>query len=125
MRIDGNKLAEEWKRNLKSKIRDSKIKPRLLIILMSQDEDSVKYVELKKKVGEEIGIMISTHSPESPTGANTPGEYSKYDGVVVQRPKKVDKKLWEELVNQIPLDKDVDGLREDSKWKTVNGRRRR
>jgi len=116
MRIDGNKLANQWKQELRVKNQELGLKPNLLIVLMDKDENSMKYVELKKKVGKEIGIMISIHSPESPTGANTPGEYSKYDGVVIQRPKKADKKLWEDLVNQISPEKDVDGLRKDSKW---------
>ena len=112
MRIDGRKLAEKWGKDLSIKIQDLRFKPRLLIILMSQDEDSVKYAEMKKKIGEEMGIEVEIRSRIVHKSRFRIG----WDGIVVQRSKTVDKKLWKELVNQIPLEKDVDGLRKDSKW---------
>ena len=111
MRIDGNELASQWKKKLKAKIEKRKIKPRLLIVLMARDENSMRYAKMKKKVGEELGVEVKIDCTY-----RVCAEWGDFDGVVVQRPKKVDKKLWKELVNQIPLDKDVDGLRSDSKW---------
>jgi len=126
MRIDGNKLADQQKKELRiQNPRQTKpagwqgtgrqelgLKPNLLIVLMDKDEDSVKYAEMKKKIGEEMGIEVEVRSRIVHKSRSRIG----WDGIVVQRPKKVNKKLWKELVNQIPLEKDVDGLRKDSKW---------
>ncbi|MEK7127114.1 MAG: bifunctional 5,10-methylenetetrahydrofolate dehydrogenase/5,10-methenyltetrahydrofolate cyclohydrolase, partial [Patescibacteria group bacterium] len=100
--IDGRKIADEITRNLSLKAQEFKSLtgrvPKLAIILVGDDEASKIYVNLKIKKAQEIGIETEVR-----TDLNTDA-----DGIIVQLPGP------EELVKKIPLEKDVDGLRENS-----------
>lgn len=102
MIIDGRKIANEIAESLKVKVAKFKSlkgrAPKLAIILVGDDEASKIYVNLKVKKAAEIGIETEVRQD-----LNTDA-----DGIIVQLPGP------EELVQKIPLEKDVDGLRENS-----------
>jgi methylenetetrahydrofolate dehydrogenase (NADP+)/methenyltetrahydrofolate cyclohydrolase len=54
--LDGQITSQKILDSLKSKIESSKIKPNLDIILVGNDPASIKYVELKNKKAESIGV---------------------------------------------------------------------
>jgi methylenetetrahydrofolate dehydrogenase (NADP+)/methenyltetrahydrofolate cyclohydrolase len=54
--IDGKEIAEKIYKELAAKLEDLEVKPKLAIILASNDEPSKIYVGLKKKKAEDLGI---------------------------------------------------------------------
>lgn len=116
MIIDGKKLATNIYKDLRSKLKSSNIKPRLDIILANNDYASIKYVELKKRKGLELGIKVVVHDFRNGTnnaeleelilGLN---ENLSVDGIMLQLPifPRLD---TYKLLNLISIKKDVDGL---------------
>lgn len=98
MIIDGKAIAAQRAEVLRNKIQETKIKPKLAIVLIGEDPASKIYVGLKVKKAQELGIDIEVRQD-----LNTDA-----DGIIVQMPGP------KELVDQIPPEKDVDGLREGS-----------
>ncbi len=98
MIIDGKAIAAEVEKSVKRKVESLKRKPKLAIILIGDDPASKVYVNLKVKKAKELGIET-----EIRTDLNTDA-----DGIIVQLPG------GENLIEKIPLEKDVDGLRENS-----------
>ncbi|MDO8515092.1 MAG: bifunctional 5,10-methylenetetrahydrofolate dehydrogenase/5,10-methenyltetrahydrofolate cyclohydrolase [bacterium] len=102
MIIDGKKIADEITQNLSLKVQEFKSligrAPKLAIVLVGDDPASKIYVNLKVKKAQEIGIETEIRQ-DLDTDA---------DGIIVQLPG------GEDFINQIPLEKDVDGLREGS-----------
>lgn len=56
MIIDGKKIATDRLIELKAKVETLEIKPKLVAVLIGEDQASVMYVNLKKKRAEEIGM---------------------------------------------------------------------
>ncbi len=98
MIIDGKAIAAERAVVLKLKVQSLKRPPKLTIVMVGDDPASKIYVNLKMKKAQEVGIET-----ELRTDLDTDA-----DGIIVQMPGP------QELVDQIPLEKDVDGLREGS-----------
>lgn len=98
MIIDGKSIAQEKAEILKQKISGLKKKPKLAIILIGDDPVSKIYVNLKIKKAQELGIETEIRQD-----LNTDA-----DGIIVQLPGP------QELIDKIPLNKDVDGLRQGS-----------
>ncbi len=102
--IDGKKLAEEKFEQLKLKVQGLKVKPKLAIVFDPgrpwASQASKVYVNLKIKKAKELGIETEVR-----TDLNTDA-----DGIIVQLPG------GENLIDKIPLEKDVDGLREGSRF---------
>lgn len=104
------------------KLKKRGITPKLVSILVGRDKASKLYVSLKKKAGERIGASVSVeHFPASADKKEIIDfvkglEFHKeVHGIMIQLP--LPKKLnsfKKEIINAIPKDKDVDGLREDS-----------
>lgn len=59
--IDGKKIADRIRQNLKRKINRSKIKPGLAAILVGADPASEIYVGLKEKASAEVGIYFEKY----------------------------------------------------------------
>jgi methylenetetrahydrofolate dehydrogenase (NADP+)/methenyltetrahydrofolate cyclohydrolase len=118
--LNGKQLSQKIANTLKSKISvyiDSGSRtPRLDIILVGEDFASKKYVDMKMKRAEEIGIKTVLHKFE--TNVSTEdiiseikelNNDSRVDGVMVQLPlpKNIDTNV---ILETIDCSKDVDGL---------------
>ncbi len=114
--IDGRKLSEEIYSSLR--LKDLTTVGKLGIILASNDESSKKYVELKKAKGNDLGITTEIYQfDESSSKGDIISKIkelnndSTFSGVMVQLPlfPHLDQDEYEILSN-IDLNKDVDGL---------------
>ncbi|MCL4390096.1 MAG: bifunctional 5,10-methylenetetrahydrofolate dehydrogenase/5,10-methenyltetrahydrofolate cyclohydrolase [Patescibacteria group bacterium] len=99
MIIDGKKIATQKLEDLKSKIQTLGIRPKLNIV--TDQPDSV-FVRQKMARGQEVGIGV-TVTDKIDLAA---------DGIIVQLPHP----QADELIAQIPPEKDVDGLTGKSKF---------
>lgn len=114
--LSGAELAgfvKERQAHLVRSLRGKKIFPKLLIIRDSDNPVIVKYVNLKKQYGEDIGIEVVDkkvsgidEAKKVILEANTDKTIS---GMIVQLPL-LDKERTDEVVNLINPSKDVDGL---------------
>ena len=107
MIIDGKAIAAQRAEELRTKIQETNLKPKLAIVLVGNDPASVTYVNLKVKKARELGIETEVRQD-----LNTDA-----DGIIVQLPGP------EDLVEKVPPEKDVDGLVEGSPFlpATVKG----
>ena len=114
--LNGRELAgfvKERQAHLVRSLRGQKIFPKLLIIRDSDNPVIVKYVNLKKQYGEDIGVAVIdkkvseiSEACDVVRMANTDKSIS---GIIVQLPL-LDKDCTDEVVNLIAPEKDVDGL---------------
>ncbi|MBI2612153.1 bifunctional 5,10-methylenetetrahydrofolate dehydrogenase/5,10-methenyltetrahydrofolate cyclohydrolase [Candidatus Gottesmanbacteria bacterium] len=120
MKIDGRHIASEIKENLKSKILNLKsqnITPHLAIILVGSDPGSKAYVNQKIKIGKELGVKVSLHSPSKLDQlvklVKSLNSNPKIHGIIIQRPTPlpIEKADLDKLVNP---KKDVDGFHPSS-----------
>jgi len=125
--FDGRVFAEEKKEELKIVVAGLKSRgtiPHLASILIGNDEASALYVSLKKKAAEKIGAELSAYYlPESTKltdllilidSLNTD---ENVHGIMIQLP--IPGKLGEskeQIINSIDSQKDVDGLKSDSRF---------
>jgi len=114
--FDGKKIREEVLDELKSKIETMERKPGLAVFCVGDNPVCSKYVSLKKKVADRIGVNFYDYSfdidntqEEIVAKIKELNENDAVDGIMVQMPipDKFDKL---EIVNTISRDKDVDGL---------------
>lgn len=116
--LDGRELAgfvKERQAHRVKALRSQKIFPVLVIIRDSDNPVIEKYVKLKQKYGEDIGVevrdvFLKDKSNEEIISAVK--EYNadpKVSGMIVQLPL-LDDKNTDEIVNLIAAEKDVDGL---------------
>ncbi len=125
MRFDGKMFAAKIEEELKARVEGMRIKPKLTIVMMGEDEGSRIYVAMKKKVGERVGIGVEVKRVESPEGVRgglkDAGRDGSLAGLMVQLPLlrstslagqviALTKEETEETLRLIPLSKDVDGL---------------
>lgn len=114
--LNGRELAGYIKERQAHEVRSlkaRKIFPKLVIIRDSDNPVIVKYVNLKKRYGEDIGIeVVDIHASgldalkEAVKSAN---EDTTVSGIIVQLPI-VEKEKTDEVVRLISPSKDVDGL---------------
>lgn len=116
--IPGKQLADAILSNIKSSVEKMVQKPRLAIVLASDDESSKVYVDLKMRKAAEVGIETQLFTfDESVTKEElvkileSLNNDSAVNGILLQLP------LYshlesdsEEIVNTIHFSKDVDGL---------------
>ncbi|MBO7657405.1 bifunctional 5,10-methylenetetrahydrofolate dehydrogenase/5,10-methenyltetrahydrofolate cyclohydrolase [Candidatus Saccharibacteria bacterium] len=111
--LNGRELAEFIKERQASVVRGLKRKPQLLIIRDSDNPVIVKYVELKKRYGEDIGISVIDYLAENSDDIKkrilAANEDDEIDGIILQLPI-LEKEQTDELVDLIAPEKDVDGL---------------
>ncbi len=114
--LNGAELAGYMKENQAHQVRAlqaKKIQPRLVIIRDSDQPVIAKYVRLKKRYGEDIGIAVEDLLVDDVSGAI---EYSSgrtdVHGMIVQLPLKCSMQT-DEIMAQISPVKDVDGLATD------------
>lgn len=115
--FDGKKIRDEILAGLKESVAKMQKKPGLAVILVGEDEVNNKYAALKKKLAEDIGVVVRTYNfsdeceeKEIISKIKDLNADVNIDGIMVQMPvpKGFDKF---EIVNAISPEKDVDGLR--------------
>ena len=119
MRIDGKALALKIKKELKEKIKKSGVIHELHVVLVGKNESSKRFVEVKKKFANDIGVKMNVHSFEDDISAeeikNKIAELNSdadCTGIVIQLP--LPKHLpVERILNSVSYEKDVDVLGKD------------
>lgn len=117
--FDGKAFAKEREKILKAKVKELKVKPKLVAILIGRDKASLIYTNLKKKTAERVGIKFQVVKFPSTTNYQVIikkiKELNKDDsvhGVMVQLPFPQElKKKTRTILQSIDRHKDVDGLR--------------
>lgn len=119
MIVGGQVSAEEIKRDLKKKIVGKNL--RLDVILVGDNLASRKYVERKKKVGEELGVEVAVHEfmanifqVDLEEEIKRLVDEERVNGIIVQLPlpKQIDE---QKILNLVSPDKDVDALGEEAR----------
>jgi len=117
--IDGKKVAEEIREELKGRIArlaEKKVTPGLVMIRVGEDPASVSYVSAKGKAADELGVWTETIVlPESASEAELLSRVEEMnkaehvDGILVQLP--LPKHInTDKVLNAIDPAKDVDGF---------------
>ena len=114
MTIDGKQIAKEVLARLKEEISSKILKLHLAEILVGDNSEFIKFVELKKKTAEKIGIEVTIYKfPKEVTTEELKKEINEIckwsDGVLVELPlpKHIDQ---EAVLNEVLVEKDVDVL---------------
>ena len=127
----GNEVAKVQLDALRMSIRLNNVRPVLATILVGNDPASELYVNLKRKRAKHVGIEMDViQLPENVYEKDLKAHINRLDvddtvhGIMIQLPlpgKLIDK--TDEFLGLISIDKDVDGLREESKFTpaTVKG----
>lgn len=114
--LDGKKIASEICEEIKKEIKEKNITPGLGVILIGNKSDSVKYVNMKRKKCEKLGIFQKLiHLEGSVTNEEVIQELErlnkddKIHGILVQLP--LPENLNTDIIlSKIDPKKDVDGL---------------
>ena len=108
--LNGSEIAGYVKERQERAVRGMRAKPVLRIIRDSDDPVIAKYVGLKKRYGEDIGVVVEDIFVDDVVSAVLEANGSEYvDGMIVQLPLK-DMDAVEEILGGIAPEKDVDGL---------------
>lgn len=126
--LNGSELASFIKERQAHQVRALKHRPKLLIIRDSDNPVIMKYVNLKIKYGEDIGVDVEEFDAGSfsrTCAATTASALQEeiiranndpsIDGIIIQLPL-TDKSKTEELCNLITPEKDIDGLGANAKY---------
>ena len=121
--LDGKELAgyikERQFHTARSLGRALRRQPKLLIIRDSDNPVIVKYVNLKKRYGEDIGVEVEDFCAQDAREIRekilTANEDMGVDGIIVQLPIR-ERELTDELMDLIASAKDVDGLANDGEF---------
>ncbi len=124
--IEGNKLKEKIIREIKEKTKSLPRPIKIAIIQVGENEFSTIYINQKKKLEQEINILINhiklqreTKEQEIIKKINTLNKDKEIDGIMVQLPlpKHLNQKI---IVNAIDENKDIDGLTDSNIIKLYN-----
>ncbi len=115
-KIDGKKIAQRIKDELKEKIVKLSEKPGLGVILVGDDSASQTYVNLKKKACEEIGMYFEKHCFEKKEkkekileALHSLNKNPKIHGIIIQLP--LPSHLpTQEIIDAMDPQKDADGF---------------
>ena len=114
--IDGKKLSQKIKEQLKQEIQTFPTKPCLAVILVGDNPASQIYVRHKMKAAEEVGIEVKLFELSSVLTQDALvafihdlNENEAVDGIIVQLPLPKHLDTYQ-IVETIHPDKDVDGL---------------
>ena len=125
IKVDGKKIAERVKGEIKNLLLESGPKS-LAIIYVGENPVIDNYVSLKKRVGEELGISVEVLRfdagvTEAELLSAMTEVATKYSGMIVQLPlpDSLDK---ERILNAVPTELDVDVLSSGSFQMFVDGR---
>ena len=111
--LDGRELVGFIKERQAREVAGMKRKPKLVIIRDSDNPVILKYVNLKEKYGEDVGVLVDlvvvNSAAEIKDKILAANEDPEVDGIILQLPIQ-DKEAVEELTELIDTKKDVDGL---------------
>ncbi len=114
--LDGKQTALKISERIKEEVQKCSRTPRLDILLVGSDFGSQKYVEMKSKKAQELGIQCNVHNFEDGVTENELislikelNEDINVDGVMVQLPLPGDINA-SNILEKISPSKDVDGL---------------
>ncbi|MCU0667268.1 MAG: bifunctional 5,10-methylenetetrahydrofolate dehydrogenase/5,10-methenyltetrahydrofolate cyclohydrolase [Patescibacteria group bacterium] len=114
--LNGRELAgfikERQAIQIRALVQSKKIKPKLAIILCSDNPVIATYVRLKQKYGADIGIDVEVNRIDQKDALNKISELNKDDsvhGIIVQLPLE-DITQTDEICNAVKPSKDVDAL---------------
>lgn len=117
--LNGKDLASFIKERQAHQVASLESKPKLLIIRDSDNPVIVKYVNLKIKYGEDIGVEVEDYlakdTADITTKITSANEDSAVSGTILQLPI-LEKEKTDELCNLIAPTKDVDGLGQHAKY---------
>ena len=128
--IDGKEIALQIKLELKKeieKLKEDNIFPGLATVLVGNDPASTAYVRMKEKMCKELGIINKSVKLSSDITEKQLLKIikelelnNKINGILVQLP--LPKHINEEnIINSIPLEKDVDGFHPHTWGKMMTG----
>ncbi|MBR2766696.1 bifunctional 5,10-methylenetetrahydrofolate dehydrogenase/5,10-methenyltetrahydrofolate cyclohydrolase [Candidatus Saccharibacteria bacterium] len=117
--LNGRELAGFIKERQAHQVRTLTKKPKLLIIRDSNNPVIMKYVNLKIKYGEDIGVIVEDYYAENSTAIaekiKSANQDQSISGIIIQLPI-LEKTKTDELCNLIDPSKDVDGLGQNAKF---------
>lgn len=123
--VDGNKIANEILKDLRSKIKDLGFVPRLSVVLVGTNPASLSYIKIKEKKARSIGLKVDVKTyPEHTSQEELIKEISALNnqpdisGIIVQLPlpAHLDKT---EVLNTIKPELDVDCLMADNQKRLI------
>ncbi|MBI2103390.1 bifunctional 5,10-methylenetetrahydrofolate dehydrogenase/5,10-methenyltetrahydrofolate cyclohydrolase [Candidatus Woesebacteria bacterium] len=127
--FDGKKFAKDKERELAKRVKKLKkrgITPTLETVLDGNNPASVLYVSLKKQAGERVGASVNVYPIADrkrekkdfiKSLIRSLNRDKNVHGIMVQLPLSPGAREYtEEILNTISPEKDVDGLRDDSKF---------
>lgn len=125
--LDGKKLSERILTNLKGEIKNRRLKLRLAVILIGENQVSKVFINQKKKACEKVRINFKLFKfPAEISAIKFKREILKIvknptnSGIIIQLP--LPKKFpTEDFLNLIPEEKDIDALSENSLGKFYQG----
>lgn len=113
MKFDGKAFAQEIEAKVKNKVLNFVLKPRIVSVLVGDDPASALYTKLKKAAAERTGIDFEIVKLD--VLRNEIVEIAKRQdvtGIMLQLPVPgLQGQALKEVLETIPFDKDVDGLR--------------
>ena len=116
-KFDGKVIRDEILKDLADKVVEMEDKPVMAVLLIGNDPICAKYVELKQKLAEKIGVQFNLYKFEEQNTEDEIFECIKFlnsdpetRGIMMQIPipKKFDR---DKLIATISKEKDIDGLR--------------
>ncbi|NLV16478.1 MAG: hypothetical protein GXY50_04615 [Syntrophomonadaceae bacterium] len=113
--IDGKLISRNLRESIKAQVQNLAVCPSLHVILIGNDEESLRYVRLKEKAAAEVGAHCQVHHLSSATTQEAIELVEKLNqdpavhGILVQLPlpAEIDEDL---VVATVKPSKDVDGL---------------
>ena len=125
--INGKELAKKLRVNLKEKIEEEGLKPKLAVILLGNDEASKLYVKIKSKACDEVGVEFEEFNLSEDATENELMELieklnndKSINGILVQYPFPKQISL-RKVAEQIAPKKDVDGFNPYNVGKLISG----
>ncbi len=125
--INGKRLAEELRNELKAELKRAGIIPRLAVLLVGDDPASALYVKLKKKAAEEVGIKVdiehaAADTPEAKLVALIQrwNQDSTIHGILVQLPLPIHHDE-QKIIDAMDARKDADGFHPENLEKLYRG----
>lgn len=116
MIVDGKQIAEEMRTNVKATITHQKRDLRLAIVVVGEVEVIEKFVAMKKRFGESVGVDVAIHrfagdisKEELKDGISDIIRDDANSAVVIQLPLPEHIPV-QEILNMVPPEKDVDAL---------------